>query len=404
MPKKKPAKKAPWIKVADGIYWNRKEKDQLRFRARFVASDANGKRRDHYGPHRTDRAEAENDLRRMQTDAYHGGAEKLDANRVTFAQLVAEFSKTLTEAQYSDAQQRKLEKLSGLAGWQDGLRVMKMFDAVWGSRAIRSIKAHDVRQWKAQRMATKRGKNQNLVRSLSGVNGELRFLRKAFSFAVDREWLDRNPFTGAKIINSKNEHRRETALTDEEETKILDACDHEFLKDLLTLLFDTGMRLGEAQGLTREMIKLHQGQFGHIYLSAAITKGKEKRDVPVLTPRLREVIERRFAILPNEPKVKLFPKSTSIRFAWDTTRAKANLQRDGEPLDLELRDTRHTWISNAVRRGIPLPEAMQYSGHKVVDTFLRYLQPSQEAHDANVQRYNAAIMQVQEPLASATVN
>jgi len=338
------------------------------------------------------------------------GVENINDDRITFSQLVAEFSKTLTKPQYDpDPKKAKLEKISGLAGYKDGLRVMKMFEEVWGNRTIRSIKADEIRTWKAARHATKRGKNQDIERSASGVNGELRFLSKSFGFAVQKGWLDRNPFAGAKIINSKFETKRETALTDEEETKVLDAAltlGYQFLWSLLVFLFDTGMRLGEARELTRGDIKLNQGRYGHIYLPARITKGKERRNLPVLTPRLRQVIEHRFAVIPDDPKILIFGKDTSIRFAWDAVRAKANLERHGEPLDVELRDTRHTWISFAVKRGIPLPQAMLYSGHKVVDTFLRYLQPAQEAHDANVARYTAHLVidQVQEPMQSAQIN
>jgi len=335
--------------------------------------------------------------------------EDTNDDRITFAQLVTEFSNTLTPPVYDSdhPKKHKLEKLSGLAGWQDGLRVMKMFGEVFGNRLIRSIKADEIKTWKAARNATKRGKNKDLKRSLSGVNGELRFLRKSFGFAVQRGWLDRNPFTGAGLINAKSEHRRETALTDEEETKILDAAlalGYTYLWSLLVFLFDTGTRLNEARGLTRGMIKLNQGPLGHIYLVASITKGKEKRNLPILTQRLREVIEQRFAMIPNDPKELVFGKNTSIRFAWDATRAKANIERDGEALDVELRDTRHTWISNAVKRRIPLPQAMLYSGHKVVDTFLRYLQPDQEAHDANVERYRPAFNEVHEPIARSQIN
>jgi integrase len=285
---------------------------------------------------------------------------------------------------------------------------MKMFDEVWGNRTIRSIKPDEIKAWKAARHTTKRGKNEDIERTASGVNGELRFLSKAFGFAIEKGWLDRNPVR--KMINAKFETKRETALTDDEETKLLDAAFElgydDYLRMLLIFLFDTGMRLGEARGLTRGDIKLNQGIYGHIYLPARITKGKERRNLPVLTPRLREVIERRFAMIPDDPKALIFSKQTSIRFAWDAVRAKANLQRHGEPLDIELRDTRHTWISFAVKRGIPLPQAMLYSGHRVVDTFLRYLQPDQEAHDQNVERYTAhlPINQVQEPMASAQVN
>jgi hypothetical protein len=148
------------------------------------------------------------------------------------------------------------------------------------------------------------------------------------------------------------------------------------------------------------MIKLSDGIRGHIYLPPRITKGKEKRDLPVLTPRLREVIDQRFAIIPNDPKALVFG-SESVRDEFDTARERAKLDRE-----IELRDTRHTWISRAVPSGIPLPEAMLYSGHKVVDTFLRYLQPSVNEHNANASRFEAfmAAHQVDQPITTDQIN
>ena len=104
-------------------------------------------------------------------------------------------------------------------------------------------------------------------------------------------------------------------------------------------------------------------------------------------------------MIPDDPEALVF--GDSVRDAFDIVRERANLDRD-----IELRDTRHTWISRAVPSGIPLPEAMLYSGHKVVETFLRYLQPSVNEHNANASRFEAFMLahQVDQPMASAQVN
>jgi integrase len=249
--------------------------------------------------------------------------------------------------------------------------------------------------------AVRNQEKQRSAANTASVNRELSFLSKAFGYAVRKKWLDRNPFAGARLINIRHEHKREINITFAEEKKLLDVTiDFPLLRMLLVFLIDTGLRVGEAQKLRRGMIRLHEGIRGHIYLLAQITKGKERRDLPILTTRLRQVIEERFAMMPDDPDALVFG-TESVRNAFDTVRERANLDRD-----IELRDTRHTWISRAVPSGIPLPEAMLYSGHKIVDTFLRYLQPSVNEHNANASRFEAFMIahQVEQPMTSAQVN
>lgn len=331
-----------------------------------------------------------------------GNEPTVDPTTITFAELSKAFSDAHLFAPVydSDPKKAKHEKLAGLAGYKDGIRAMAMFSEVFGNRPIRSIKADEIRTWKTSRFAVKKQRGGG-DRSLTSVNRELSFLSKAFGYAVQKGWLDRNPFAGAKLINIRNEYKREIALTFTEEKKLLEVmADYPLLRMLFIFLLDTGLRIGEARKLERGMIKLSDGTRGHIYLAARITKGKEKRSLPVLTPRLRDVIDQRFAIIPNDPKALVFGDQ-SVRDEFDSARERAKLDRD-----IELRDTRHTWISRAVPSGIPLPEAMLYSGHKVVDTFLRYLQPSVNEHNANASRFESFIdtHQIQDSMASDQVN
>jgi integrase len=320
---------------------------------------------------------------------------------VTFREFAKSFSDAYLFAPVyeSNPNKAKHEKIEGLAGYKDGLRAMAMFTEVFGDRIIRTIEGEEIKEWKAKRYATKRSNGQQ--RTLASVNRELSFLSKAFGYAVRKKWLDRNPFAGARLINIRHEHKREINITFAEEKKLLDAAiDFPLLRMLLVFLIDTGLRVGEAQKLRRGMIRLHEGIRGHIYLPAQITKGKERRDLPILTTRLRQVIEERLAMIPDDPDALVFGTET-VRNAFDAVRERANLERD-----IELRDTRHTWISRAVPSGIPLPEAMLYSGHKIVDTFLRYLQPSVNEHNANASRFEAFMIahQIEQPMTSAQVN
>ncbi|MGZ3617835.1 MAG: tyrosine-type recombinase/integrase [Ktedonobacteraceae bacterium] len=63
-----------------------------------------------------------------------------------------------------------------------------------------------------------------------------------------------------RVVSTKRERRLPKALTGEQVTQLIDACGHTRDKFLLTLMYQTGMRVGQALGLRHEDIAVEDGE------------------------------------------------------------------------------------------------------------------------------------------------
>lgn len=129
-----------------------------------------------------------------------------------------------------------------------------------------------------------------------------------------------------------------------------------YLKPLVLLALETGMRRGELLSLTWRSVDLDQGL---VYLKQ--TKNGEKRTIP-LSPPARDLIgsiarsdDRIFAVSPN-----------AARLAWERMKRKACIE------DLRFHDLRHEAISRFFELGLSLPEVALISGHKDARMLTRY--------------------------------
>lgn len=322
-----------------------------------------------------------------------GGKARIDSERVidrmTFGQLADEYvTDHIIEPVYDDEHSDDRNKQAGVVGVEDGKRAMELFKAAFGEKRLTDITSQDIKKWKIARLKTPKARGGG-KRSLASVHRELAFLRGAFSYAIPK-YLKHNPFTGAKLILQKQEKERDRVLTFEEEKLLLGGAASKPLASLLIFMLDSAARVGESLQVERRDVELDKGLRGLITLRARITKGKVKREVPVLTSRLRQVIEERLAAIPSDPNARLFDRSYySYENAFQTAVKQAGLT------DIRLHDCRHTAITRAVPSGIPLPEAMKMTGHKKVETFLRYVNPTAESHRVNAERFEAYLLQGQ---------
>lgn len=125
--------------------------------------------------------------------------------------------------------------------------------------------------------------------SPSTVLRELSTISHAIDTAM-RDWdvyLQRNP---CKLVRRPSPPRgRNRRLRDDEEQRLLDAADggrNRYIRDLIALAIETGMRRGELLSLYRQHIDLGT-QIAHLPL----TKNGEPRDSP-LSSRARGVLQR----------------------------------------------------------------------------------------------------------------
>ena len=145
------------------------------------------------------------------------------------------------------------------------------------------------------------------------------------------------------------------------------------IRGLVTLLYTTGWRLGEALSLKWGRVDRRAQE---IRLPGGSTKNKKPRSVPYgALPELVEVIERQWSERERlGRKGKLSPWVFSrdgepirtFRETWDSACGRA-----GVPGVL-IHDMRRSAVRNFVRAGVPEKTAMEITGHVTRSVFDRY--------------------------------
>jgi integrase len=191
------------------------------------------------------------------------------------------------------------------------------------------------------------------------VRRELALLRHCLEVAR-REWgigPSRNPFIDVKMPFVDNS--RDRRLEADEVDAFWGAVCHSgswYLKPLVELAIETGMRRGELLGLrwgnidqTKRLVVL------------PITKNGRPRRVP-LTRRAAQI----FAELPRQNEIVFPIKSPAFRQAWDRMIRRSGIE------NLTFHDLRHEAISRFFERGLSVPEVAVISGHRDYRMLFRY--------------------------------
>lgn len=195
-------------------------------------------------------------------------------------------------------------------------------------------------------------------------------LRKLINFALRRGFINKNPLT--KSLNFSLAPKPYYRLISASEFSRLKKYfqthgknDYEFL---ILILYYTGIRIGEALALTTTDFQASQGRTIHINKSYLYDfkllkspKNKKCRDVPLP----KEVCE----------KFKELPVTTGRIFHVSPSAVNAALKVAS--LDLGIAQVhchlfRHTYISNLIRAGVPLPVIANVSGDTQKTILTRY--------------------------------
>lgn len=115
--------------------------------------------------------------------------------------------------------------------------------------------------------------------SPSSINAELRTLRRMLRLAEEWKVLDRVP----RVRLLRGERTREFILSRAQEDLYLKAAG-DCLRDVATLLLDTGLRLGEALSLDWKNVHLKPAagaELGYLTVRAALSKSSKARNVPL---------------------------------------------------------------------------------------------------------------------------
>jgi integrase len=262
----------------------------------------------------------------------------------------------------------------------------------FGDKPLDQIATDDVEGFKAARAmesATAKGKEKGKRKSTgkrirpATVNRELACLKALFNHALKSDFTFRNPVSRVDFLPENNEQTR--VLSYGEQCKYLAAATS-VLRDVATLMLETGMRPEEVYRIRPENVNLAGGFLFNPY---GKTKAARRR-VP-LTSTAKSVLARRIAgleapfLFPCETDAKRpIPK---VNNAHDRAVKLSNVAR------FRLYDLRHTWATRATESGIDLVTLAALLGHSKIQMVLRYAHPTQEHQARSVERleqFNAA--------------
>lgn len=200
--------------------------------------------------------------------------------------------------------------------------------------------------------------------SAATITRELNTVSHAIDFAM-RDWgifLHRNP---AKLVRRPSPPRgRNRRLNGDEEQRLLDAADsgrNLFMRDLIVLAIETGMRRGELLSLDWQHIDLGT-RIAHL----PMTKNGDPRDVP-LSSRARDTLQRLWEGQGSPSTGRALPTSESaVVQAWGHLCGRAGIN------GLHFHDLRHEAVSRLFEKGLNVVEVSAISGHKELRMLARY--------------------------------
>jgi integrase len=206
--------------------------------------------------------------------------------------------------------------------------------------------------------AAYRDERLNMVKGAT-VRREFLILRHCFEVAKS-EWsipLRTNPLRSIKLpADSRARDRRLQADDGDDLLKAMTTPSARYLRPLITLAIETGMRRGELLSIHWKDVDLSGPT-----IRILKTKNGHPRTIP-LTPKAIEVLaalertdERVFPVTPN-----------AVRLAWGRLRKRAGLE------DLRLHDLRHEAVSRFFEYGLTVPEVALISGHRDPRMLSRY--------------------------------
>ncbi len=236
----------------------------------------------------------------------------------------------------------------------------KRLVAFYGSIPLDAISAGHVEEFKVTRVDEI---------SPAGVNRDLAVLRLMLNLAVRQGHIGRNPVSAVKFLQEGPGAMR--VVSHEEQQRYLAAANR-LLRDVATLILETGLRPEEVYTIRKENVHLDRR---YLFVPSGKTKFA-RRNVP-LTNRALEVLKRRLA---EAKGAYLFPHRQDPNRSLTTVR-KAHLEASRRakirPM-FRLYDLRHTFGSRSAMAQVDLPTLKELMGHSNISTTMRYVHPTPE--------------------------
>ena len=244
------------------------------------------------------------------------------------------------------------------------------------NKGVQDIRASDISGYMRAYKAIRKISNQTLKNVRAVYSSFFVWLR-------DRDRIRKNPMVLVEDI--KVEYRVKKPFSDEERELMLRACKTLRDKAIMEFLYSTAVRVSELSDLDRDSIRI-----GRKDLIVYGKGGKER--IVYLNDRtnmyMREYLDSR---TDNNPALFVWEKAPYNRIKKNGI--EDVIKRTGLRAGIEKAHPhrfRHTSLTNALNRGMPLQEAMIMAGHAKPETTMRYCSTDQESVQYHHKKYLSA--------------
>jgi integrase len=255
----------------------------------------------------------------------------------------------------------------------------KVLDQYFGNTKVDKITTKDIESfitWRSSQISRKT--KQEITRET--INRDVLALKMIFRRLFDSNILRDNPAKGVKQLKSND--RNFHVISKDEQIKYLFASPQP-LKDVASLMLETGLRCGEVYRLKRQNVFIDKG-----FLK--VTKGKTRSSIRqihlsdiakrILTTRIEKFTSD--CLFPhqdvdgNKPIESLNVMHRSV------------IQKLG--FDFRLYDCRHTFATRAIESGVDLLVLASLLGHSNLQMVMRYAHPSENLKTEAIKKMSIA--------------
>jgi len=207
------------------------------------------------------------------------------------------------------------------------------------------------------------------------VNRELNCIRYMFNLAKRwKAFFGDNPVSIS--LSLRVDDKLERILSYDEEEKLLANC-NEYLRDIVTIALNTGMRRGEILNLRWEWLDLKNCI---VALPQTHTKSQKTRKIPI-NSKLKSLLLKLSMRKRNQEYV--FPSVSSesghmeeVKRSFITACKKAGIE------GLRFHDLRHTAATRMIENGANIVAVSRILGHSDIKITMRYAHPEDSLKDA----------------------
>lgn len=293
----------------------------------------------------------------------------VESRKHTLKETIDRYIKSVLPSKKLNSQK---DQTTQLQWWSDNIGYMSLADVM---PAIVAEHRDKLAQGK-----TPRGDRTNAT-----VNRYLAVLSHLFTVSVKEwGWAHENPVL--KVTRLKEPRGRVRFLSDDERTRLLEACkksESEYLFTVVVLALSTGARKMEILGLKWRDVDLSRG-----VITLYETKNGECR-VLILRSLALELMKQHSKIRALNCDLvfpaKSFEKPIDLTTPWETALKRADIN------DFRFHDLRHSAASYLAMSGASIAEIAEVLGHRTFSMTKRYTHLSDSHKNSVVEKMNEKI-------------